>query len=153
MAHQEEEPKNRLIVGIGLGALATIIAAMYTLGSYYDVLRDKEQQSKNLGRENPDLVELHKLEEKRLGENAYAVLDPNDPKKRRVRIPIERAMTLLAQRGRDNVPSIQPDPATQAIVAPGAAPAASASASAPAASSVAPPFSPPAPSPSPPTKH
>ena len=153
MAHQEEDPKNRLILGIGVASMAAIVAVMFLLGSYYDVLRDKEQHDKVLSRENPQLLELRQLEEKRLGENAYAVLDPNDPKKRRVRIPIDRAISLLAQRGRDNVPSIQPDPATQAIVVPGAAgsaaPAASAALSAAPAGSL-----PPAPSATPPApKH
>jgi protein SCO1/2 len=136
MAHQEEDPKNVLILGIGVGSLVTIVATMFILGSYYDILRDGEQQRKVFGRENPDLVTYNKVMEQRQGPNAYAVVDP---KKGKVRIPIDRAITLLAQRGRDGIPSIQPDPTLQVIAPPGgAAPAASASA-APAASGSAPP--------------
>ena len=49
MAHETEDPKNYLIVAIGLGSIVTLVATMYGLGSYYDVLRDKEQHAKNPG--------------------------------------------------------------------------------------------------------
>lgn len=126
MAHQEEDPKNAIILGIGVGSMVTIVVTMFALGSYYDILRDEEQQRKVFGRDNPDLLALRKQEEQRQGPNAYAVVDA---KKGRVRIPIDRAITLLAQRGRDGIPSIQPDPSLQLIApAGGAAPAASGSA-------------------------
>ena len=130
MAHQEEDPKNGLILVIGLGSLVTLVAVMFGLASYYDMLRDKEQQSKILGVDNPALLALRADEDKKLTQ--YAAIGAD---KKRIRIPIERAMQLMAQKGRDAIPSIQPDPAN-AVIAPagGAAPAPSASAATPAAS-------------------
>jgi hypothetical protein len=130
MAHQNEDPKNLLILAVGLGSMVVLAATMYGLGSYYRMLRDDEQFAKILGRNDPYLTELH-AEEKRKLEGPAVILDAS---KKRVRIPIARAMTLLAQRGRDGVPSIRVDPATAPLAGPDAAPAASAASSAPAPS-------------------
>ena len=135
MAHEKGEPKNFLIFVVGLGSVVTLTAVMYGLQSYYAVLRDGEQQGKVLGRKNPELVDMRADEERRL--TSYAILEPGAAGK--VRIPIDRAMTLLAQRGRDGVPAIRPAPEADAALTGGAAPAASASAAAsPAPSSAVP---------------
>lgn len=104
MAHETGEPKNLLIFGVGVGSIVTLVAVLYGLQSYYYNLRDSEQHDKVLGRPNADLVKLRDNEKRQL--TTYAKLDPEG---KRVRIPIEDAMTLLARRGRDAFPSIRPE--------------------------------------------
>ncbi len=103
MAHETSEPKNLLILGIGVGSVVTLVAVLYALQSYYYGLRDAEQHEKVLGRPNPELIKLREDERRRL--TGYAKLDPEG---KRVRIPIDRAMGLLAQRGRDGFADIRP---------------------------------------------
>jgi hypothetical protein len=122
MAHETSEPKNLLILGIGVGSIVTLVAVLYGLQSYYYGMRDFEQHEKVLGRPNPDLVALRTNEERRL--TTYAKLDPDG---KRVRIPVDKAIGLLAQRGRDGFPAIRPDASAQAG---GAAPSGSAPATA-----------------------
>jgi hypothetical protein len=125
MAHETSEPKNLLILGIGVGSIVTLVAVLYGLQSYYYGLRDAEQQEKVLGRTNPDLLKLHETEQRQL--TTYAKLDPDG---KRVRIPIDRAMGLLAQRGRDGFPAIRPESSATSATSPppaGSAPAPAAS--------------------------
>jgi protein SCO1 len=129
MAHETGEPKNLLILGIGVGSIVTLVAVLYALQSYYYGLRDAEQHEKVLGRPNADLVKLRADEQRQL--TSYAKLDPGG---KRVRIPINQAMGLLVQRGRDGFPSIRPEAAPAA----GSAPAAAGSAPAPATSAAPP---------------
>ena len=56
MAHQEEDPRNLLIVTVGLGSVITLSALMYGLFSYYHVMRDEYQQMRIFGPTNPQLV-------------------------------------------------------------------------------------------------
>lgn len=128
MAHEIGEPKNLLIFGIGVGSVVTLVAVLYGLQSYYYNLRDSEQYTKVLGRSDAALVKLRDHEKRQL--TTYAKLDSEG---KRVRIPIEDAMTLLARRGRDAFPSIRPEANATAGSAPapatsGAPPATSGSA-------------------------
>jgi hypothetical protein len=104
MAHETSEPKNLLIFGIGVGSIVTLVAVLYGLQSYYYGLRDAERQEKIYGRANPDLLKLRETEQRQL--TTYAKLDPDG---KRVRIPVDRAMGLLAQRGRDGFAGIKPE--------------------------------------------
>lgn len=124
MAHQNEDPKNFLIVLVGVGCFVTLVGVMFGLGSYYDRLRDDEQQSKVLGKPNADLVTLRAEEARKM--TTYAVLDKS---KGRYRIPVDRAIDLLSKKGRDAFPVLQPDPANAWVN--GAPPAAASSAAAP----------------------
>lgn len=127
MAHQNEDPKNSLIVLVGLGCFVTLVGVMYGLGSYYDHLRDREQQTKVLGKPNAELVTLRAEEQRKM--TTYAVLDKS---KGRYRIPVDRAIELLSKKGRDAFPALTPDPANAWVNGPP-----------PAASSAAPPPEPP----------
>lgn len=122
MAHENEDPKNLLILSIGLGSIVVLGLALFGLSSYYRMLRDEQLDAKILSRSNPQLIEMRAEEHRKL--TTYAALDAN---KTHVRIPIDQAMKTLAQKGRDGIPSIQPDPATIHIGgAPATAPAESA---------------------------
>ncbi len=132
MAHEKEQPKNVLIVTVGLGCVVAVTGILFGLQSYYDHLRDAQQQEKVFGRPNADLVALRAEEHRKL--TTYAALDKA---KGRYRIPIDQAIGLLSKKGRDAFPVLTPDPANAWV---NGAPAASASASAaPAASSAEPP--------------
>ena len=121
MAHQKEDPKNLLIIAVGLGCFVTLVGVMFGLASYYDNLRDHEQQTKVLGKPNADLVALRAEEQRKM--TTYAVLDKG---KGRYRIPVDRAIDLLSKKGRDAFPTLQPDPANAWVN--GAPPAASSAA-------------------------
>jgi len=112
MAHQTGEPRNSLILFIGLGSVIALTGIMYGLQSYYFYFRDGEQQAKILSRSNPELMEDRALEERTL--SSYAMVESA---KGRVRIPIDRAMALLAQRGRDGFESIRLAPSASGLVA------------------------------------
>ncbi|RYE81175.1 MAG: hypothetical protein EOO74_00985 [Myxococcales bacterium] len=123
MAHQEEDPKNLLIVTVGLGSVVVLAGVMFGLYSYYLNIRDEWQHIRVAERTNPELIAMRTEDARKLGSYAY-----NDAAKTQVRIPVDQAMKLLAQRGRDAFPSIQP--AGSATGATGAAPTASGATSA-----------------------
>lgn len=122
MAHEKEDPRNLLILTVGLVSFATIVAVMLGLASYYDRLRDHEQQVKVLGVDNPELVALRAEEQRK--QTTYAKVVEKD-KPVRYRIPIDQAISTLAKRGRDGIPSIQPDPNNAYVNGPPPAPPAS----------------------------
>lgn len=128
MAHETGEPKNLLILGVGLASVVVLGAVMVGLQSYFYEIRDSEQQTKVLGKQNAALLELHAKEQKRLTTAAY--LDKSAGK---VRIPIDVAMAKLAEKGRKGVPSIQAVASEAACGTGPATPAASAAGSAAAA--------------------
>ena len=103
MAHQEQDPKNLLIVAIGLGSVVTLTGVMFGLYSYYQNLRDDWQHVRIAEKANPELVAMRSENSRVLTSYAYT-----DASRKNVRIPVGDAMTLLAQRGRDAFPSIQP---------------------------------------------
>ena len=111
MAHQEQDPKNLLIVAVGLGSVVTLAGVMFGLYSYYQNLRDDWQHIRIADRTNPELVAMRAEDSRKLTSYAYT-----DASRKTVRIPVDQAMTLLAQRGRDSFASIQP-----ASTAPGGA--------------------------------
>jgi outer membrane protein OmpA-like peptidoglycan-associated protein len=139
MAHETGEPKNLLILGVGLASVVVLGAVMVGLQSYFYEVRDAEQQVKVLGKQNAALLELHAKEQKRLTTAAY--LDKSAGK---VRIPIDVAMAKLAEKGRKGVPSIQAVPSDAACgtgpATPTAAAPAAAASGAAAAAPVAAPF-------------
>jgi outer membrane protein OmpA-like peptidoglycan-associated protein len=128
MAHETGEPKNLLILGVGLASVVVLGAVMVGLQSYFYEVRDAEQQVKVLGKQNAALLELHAKEQKRLTTAAY--LDKSAGK---VRIPIDVAMAKLAEKGRKGVPSIQAVPSDAACGNAPTTAAASGTAAAPAA--------------------
>ena len=125
MAHQEQDPKNLLIVAIGLGSVVTLTGVMFGLYSYYQNLRDDWQHQRIGALANTELVEMQRANRCRLGTalptddckqvSSYAYTDAS---RKTARIPVGDAMNLLAQRGRDAFPSIQP---AAAATAPGPA--------------------------------
>lgn len=116
MAHQNEDPKNALILTVGLGCLVALTGILFGLHSYYDHLRDGLQQSKIFGKPSEELVALHADEQHKL--TTYAVLDKA---KGRYRIPVDRAVELLSKKGRDAFPVLTPDPANAWVNGPPAA--------------------------------
>ncbi|MDW8251425.1 MAG: hypothetical protein RMJ98_19190 [Myxococcales bacterium] len=105
MAHQEEDPRNLLIVVVGLGSVITIVGTLFGLYSYYATIRNNLHHERVQTIEDPRLKELRAREARILTTYAYT-----NAEKTQVRIPVDRAMKLLAQRGRDAIPSIQPTP-------------------------------------------
>jgi hypothetical protein len=105
MAHQEEDPRNLLIVAVGLGSVVTIVGIMFGLYSYYATIRNDFYHQRVQAVQSPELRELREREARTLSSYAYL-----NPEKTRVRIPVDQAMKLLAQKGRDAIPSIQPPP-------------------------------------------
>lgn len=105
MAHETGEPKNLLILGVGLTSVVVLVGVMFGLQSYFYEIRDAEQQTKVLGKQNADLLDLRAKEQKRLTTAAY--LDKGAGK---VRIPINVAMEKLVEKGRNGVPSIKAAP-------------------------------------------
>ena len=139
MAYENEEPKNGLILLIGVGSIVTIGLSMVGLQSYFQDFRDSEQYRKLLGVESPAKID-HRAEMNRV----LTTPAKYDQAGERVRIPIDDAMKLLAQRGRDGFPAIKIDPTTvggisSASAAPAtSAPPAGSGSAAPATSSPAP---------------
>lgn len=123
MAHETGEPKNLLILGIGLTSVVVLVGVMFGLQSYFYEIRDAEQQVKVLGKQNAELLELRAKEQKRLTTAAY--LDKGAGK---VRIPINVAMEKLVEKGRNGVPSIKAAPSDATCGNGPAKPAASAAA-------------------------
>ena len=74
MAHEYEDPKNALILVVGLGSIMVLAASMFGLGSYYRMLRDEQVHDKILGVDNPQLLELRKHEAAALDGYTYATL-------------------------------------------------------------------------------
>lgn len=120
MAHETGEPKNFLILGIGLTSVAVLVAVMFGLQSYFLDIRDSEQHVKVLGKQSQELLDLRAKEQKRLTSFAYV-----DKASGRVRIPIDLAMEKLVEVGRAGVPSIQAEASPAACGATSAAPSSS----------------------------
>ena len=131
MAHETGEPKNFLILGIGLTSVAVLVAVMFGLQSYFLEIRNSEQQVKVLGKQSQELLDLRAKEQKRLTSFAYV-----DKASGRVRIPIDLAMERLVEVGRAGVPSIQAEASPAACGGPagGATSAAPGGSATPAAS-------------------
>ena len=130
MAHQEEDPKNLLIVTVGLGSVVTLAAMMFGLYSYYQNLRNEWQHIRVAERTNPELIAMRTEDGRKLTSYAY-----NDTARTQLRIPVDQAMKLLAQRGRDAFPLIQPvSTAAGTASAPGASSASPGSSATPAGS-------------------
>jgi hypothetical protein len=122
MAHQDEDPRNLLIVAVGLGSVVTIVGSMFGLYSYYGQLRNQVYHDRVQAIVSPDLTALRERESKTLTSYAYL-----NKEKTQVRIPVDQAMKLLAQKGRDAIPTIQPAaPASASAPTPAPAPASSA---------------------------
>ena len=92
MAHQDEDPRNFLIVAVGLGSIVTIVGTMFGLYSYYTNLRNEFQHERIAIRPSTQLIALRAGEDKVLG--GYAYLDKG---KTVARIPVDQAMKLLAE--------------------------------------------------------
>ncbi|MCZ2110305.1 MAG: hypothetical protein LC118_12185 [Dehalococcoidia bacterium] len=123
MAYEKQEPRTKLIFGIAGASVVTVTFALLGVYSYYQQMTDREQQVKVLGVDNPVLIELRAEEHKT--QTTYAkIVEAGKPD--HYRIPIDVAMDVLAKRGRDAVPAIQPDPKNEWVN--GAPPAASSAA-------------------------
>ncbi len=132
MAHEDSEPKNLLILGIGVGSLVAVVAVMFGLQNYTQVMEANERVTKVEQYVPPELQNYRAEMNRQL--TTYAKLDPQG---NRVRIPIDEAMKLFAQRGRAGFPAIKVDPSTIGGV-PTVAPAPNGSAAPAASGSAAP---------------
>jgi len=96
VSHERSDVNIRAIVGFGIALLLTAVVihvALYWLLEYYKQVQTTPQPRLQISPTN-DLAEMRAAEEKEL--TTYGWLDEE---KQTVRIPIDRAMELLAQRG------------------------------------------------------
>lgn len=117
------EPKSGLIALIGGAIVAVVVVVIFAVQFYYERVKEQQLYEKVMAPIAGDLVDLRTLEDRLL--HSYGYVDREAGK---VRIPIERAMELLAQEAADNrLPySTRPTPVKPPEPPPGAPVAAAA---------------------------
>lgn len=127
--YEHQEPKNNLIAFLLIVSCIFVVAVCAFLSWMFIVTRDNEYARKINQSSYVDLQNLRKSEDARLGSYQYV-----DKDKGVVRIPVERAIQLMAEEAKSNAPKAEAAPATSPAAAkPEAKPAASTSAPAKAA--------------------
>lgn len=127
--YEHQEPKNNLIAFLLVASCVFVVAVCAFLSWMFIVMRDSEYSRKVNQSTYADLQEVRKKEDARL--NSYQYIDKD---KGVVRIPVERAMQLMAEEARSNQPKAEASPtATPAAAKPEAKPATPAPAKAAAA--------------------
>lgn len=103
--YEAQEPKNNLIAFLLIAACLFLVATFILLSWMFTSTREAEQNKKlNEGR-YVELQELRKSEDAKLG--AYQYIDKD---KGIVRIPVERAMQLMAEEAKTSQPKTETAP-------------------------------------------
>ena len=114
--YENQEPKNNLIAFLLIISCIFVVAVCAFLSWMFIVTRDNEYSRKINQATYVDLQNLRKSEDARL--NGYQYVDKE---KGVVRIPVERAMQMMAEEAKSSAPKAAATPAT---VKPEAKPAA-----------------------------
>jgi hypothetical protein len=86
-----QDPNARLIGLLGLATVAVLAGVVLALQYYYDTVREQQVYIRVLAPESEELMELRAREDAQLHSYEYI-----DREKGLVRLPVERAMELLA---------------------------------------------------------
>jgi hypothetical protein len=104
--YEHQEPKNNLIAFLLVTSCIFVVAVCGFLSWMFIVMRDNEHNRKLNQATYVDLQELRKNEDAKLGDYQYV-----DQEKGMVRIPVERAMQLMAEEAKSNQPKTDATPA------------------------------------------
>ncbi len=110
--YEHQEPKNPLIAFLLIISCIFIVATCAFLSWMFIVARDNEHNRKINQATYTDLQNLRKAEDAKLG--GYQHIDKD---KGIVRIPVERAMQLMAEEAKGAPPKTEVAPATAPIAA------------------------------------
>ncbi len=99
------EPKAKLIAIFGVAAIIFLVLVLVSVQSYYDYAHDELVYQEVLKPIGPDLQGLHAREDALLGAYKFA-----DREKGVVRLPIARAMELVAKDSADGKPQYPTKP-------------------------------------------
>lgn len=105
--YERQEPKNNLITFLLVSSCIFVVAICGFLSWMYIVTKDNEYARKISNVNYVDLQNLRKSEDAKL--NGYQYVDQE---KGVVRIPVERAMQLMAEEAKSNAPKSEATPAT-----------------------------------------
>lgn len=92
-----QDTRTGIILGVGILCVVLFVISLVWLRSYFYQVRNEVEQQQVLTVSNPKLKELHASEQEEL--NTYGWVDKD---KGTVRIPIERAMELVAKDAESN---------------------------------------------------
>lgn len=92
-----QDTNNLLIIGSGIVGMILFVIAVMWLRSYFFVVRNEVEEKQVLTVSNPKLEELRTREQEELTTYGWV-----DKEKGTVRIPIERAMELVARDAANN---------------------------------------------------
>lgn len=104
--YERQEPKNNLITFLLVSSCIFVVAVCGFLSWMYIVTKDNEYARKISNVNYVDLQNLRKSEDAKL--NGYQYVDQE---KGVVRIPVERAMHLMAEEAKSNAPKAEATPA------------------------------------------
>lgn len=110
--YEHQEPKNNLIAFLLVSSCIFVVAVCAFLSWMFIVMRDSEYNRKINQSTYVDLQEQRKQEDTKL--NSYQYVDKD---KGVVRIPVERAMHLMAEEAKSNQPKAEASPAASPAAA------------------------------------
>lgn len=107
--YEHQEPKNNLIAFLLIASCIFVVAVCAFLSWMFIVARDNEHNRKIDQATYKDLQEVRKAEDAKLATYQYI-----DKEKGIVRIPVERALQLMAEEAKTAVPKTEASPAAAA---------------------------------------
>lgn len=119
--YERGEPKSWMIVAWGAGTVLVLVLVIVGIQFYFDRVKEQQVYQKQMEPVSADLLSLRAKEDAHL--HSYAYLDRN---KGVVRIPIDRAMELLAKEAAAGKLPYSTKPAPVVVPQPGGADAATA---------------------------
>jgi hypothetical protein len=96
--YDDSPPRNDIILGLTLVSLMTLVGLHFVFGSYFTDQTEAQVREKILTRGGDEVAALRTEEARKLHHG---------------KVPIEQAMTALAQEGRGGIPVIAPRPSEE----------------------------------------